>query len=123
MNTNSNTVTHTLANLTKTERLFLEYFYIQSYDSASRSNAFIPGAGGCFTRPYIRSICKKFGYGGTIHWIVRKQFGRRTATRGMYEIPELQELHELWQKSDIQLKIVTRAGETIYINRKNNVNQ
>jgi len=123
MNNNSTTVTNTLANLTKTERIFLEYFYIKSYNSKNIRgvNPFNPALSTLCTRQYINAICKKFGYAGTSQWIVRKQFGRRMSSRGIYDIPELKELHDLWENTDIVLKIVTRAGETIYINRKKNI--
>ena len=116
---------HTLANLTKTERNFLEYFYVQVYTppsmSEGKTNMWNPGMPTTFTRQLIRSICISYGYGGTIHWIVRKQFGRRLADRGLYNIPELAELHELWTNTEnLSLTINTNAGNIINVNRKFN---
>ncbi len=114
---------HTLANLTPKQRTFLEYFYVNIYDPTSTTNIWIPNIGisssEFFHRTLVRSICKKFGYSGTIQWIVRKQFGRR-GDRGLYNIPEIRELHELWECSVIDMTIKTYNGQEIKIKRANN---
>lgn len=119
--------TFSLATLTKSERNFLEFFYVQVYSPPIDGLAYIgnlwnPSMPTTFSRQLIRSICKKFGYAGTIHWIVRKQFGRRLLNRGVYDIPELLELHKLWNNTpELNLVITTNNGNKITINRKNNL--
>lgn len=115
----SPTTQFTLANLTNKQRSFLEYFYINVYDPNNTSNLWNPSLGTCdFSRSLIKSICKKYGYSGTIHWIVRKRFSRRT-DRGLYSLPELKELHDLWESSDIIKTIITHNFHRIAIERKN----
>lgn len=112
--------TLTLANLTPKQRAFIEYFYINVYDPTSQSNLWNPSLGFTgFNRSLIRSLCKKFGYGGTIQWIVRKPFGRR-GERGLYNIPEIKELHDLWECSVIDMTIKTHNGQEFPIKRANN---
>jgi hypothetical protein len=82
----------TLANLTPKQRAFIEYFYINVYNPLAPLNLWNPSIGSTlFSRSLVKSLCKKFGYGGTIQWIVRKPFGRR-GERGLYNIPEIKEL-------------------------------
>lgn len=124
---NSTVRQHTLANLTISERKFLEYFYVQVYVPPSLSegrtsrNLWDPSTSPTFSRQLIRSICIQYGYGGTIHWIVRKQFGRRQLDRGLYIIPEIVELHELWCNTEnLNLTITSHRNDTIVINRRFN---
>jgi len=68
-----------------------------------------------FTRSWIRSMCRIFGYSGTIHWLVRKRFGRRTQ-RGTYQIPELTQIHTMLQTGQItQTSVTTRKAHTVQI--------
>ena len=55
----------------------------------------------------------------TIQWIVRKPFGRR-GERGLYNIPEIKELHDLWECSVINTTIKTYNGQEFPIKRANN---
>ena len=110
----------TLGNLTPKQRAFIEYFYMNVYDPTAQTNLWNPKLGSCaFSRSIVKSICKKFGYGGTIQWIVRKPFGRRT-DRGLYNIPEIKELHDLWECSVINITIKTYNGQEFPIKRTNN---
>lgn len=59
-----------------------------------------------FSRSWVNSQCRSYGYAGTIHWIVRKRFGRRTQ-RGTYQIPELLQIHSMIQSGDIKQNTVT----------------
>lgn len=109
-----------LSALTPKQRTFMEYFYLNVYDPTAQINLWNPNMGSVeFSRSIVKSICKKFGYGGTIQWIVRKPFGRRT-DRGLYCIPELKELHDLWECSVIDTTIKTHNGQEIAVRRANN---
>jgi len=110
----------TLANLTPKQRAFIEYFYINVYNPLAPLNLWNPSIGSTlFSRSLVKSLCKKFGYGGTIQWIVRKPFGRR-GERGLYNIPEIKELHALWECSVIDMTIKTHNGQEFPIKRANN---
>ena len=110
----------TLANLTPKQRAFIEYFYINVYNPIAPLNLWNPNIGSTlFSRSLVKSLCKKFGYGGTIQWIVRKPFGRR-GERGLYNIPEIKELHDLWECSVINTTIKTYNGQEFPIKRANN---
>ena len=110
----------TLANLTPKQRAFIEYFYINVYNPLAPLNLWNPSIGSTlFSRSLVKSLCKKFGYGGTIQWIVRKPFGRR-GERGLYNIPEIKELHDLWECSVINTTIKTYNGQEFPIKRANN---
>lgn len=110
----------TLANLTPKQRAFIEYFYINVYNPIAPQNLWNPSLGSTlFSRSLVKSLCKKFGYGGTIQWIVRKPFGRR-GERGLYNIPEIKELHDLWECSVINMTIKTHNGQEFPIKRANN---
>ena len=65
----------------------------------------------------------KFGYTYVLAWLVRKHIGRRQLMRAVYDIPEILEIHKLWQNSEINITIKTKTGSLITINRKNNINQ
>jgi len=110
----------TLANLTPKQRAFIEYFYINVYNPLAPLNLWNPSIGSTlFSRSLVKSLCKKFGYGGTIQWIVRKPFGRR-GERGLYNIPEIKELHDIWECSVINMTIKTHNGQEFPIKRANN---
>jgi hypothetical protein len=68
-----------------------------------------------FSRSWIRSMCRTFGYSGTIQWIVRKRFGRRTQ-RGTYQIPELLQIHSMLQSGQLtETTVTTRKSNTVTI--------
>lgn len=117
-----------LADRIPTERTFLEYMYTQiyyppQYDGEMNHNIWYPSQPTLFSRSLIQSLSIKFGYTYVLAWLVRKHIGRRQLKRAVYDIPEIMEIHELWQNSEINLTITTKNGSVITINRNNNINK
>lgn len=120
--------TFSLTDRTPTERTFLEYMYVQIYsppqhDGDITQNLWNPSQPTLFSRSLIQSLSIKFGYTYVLAWLVRKHIGRRQLMRAVYDIPEILEIHKLWQNSEINITIKTKTGSLITINRKNNINQ
>jgi len=114
--TSTSNVIFDFAKLEPHQKDFMMWLYTQAYNTKTGlwlNNSPEPTLE--FSRTWIRAMCRVFGYSGTIHWIVRKRFGRRTQ-RGTYQIPELLQIHSMLQTGQLrETTITTRKANVVTI--------
>lgn len=110
-----------LVSLLPKQRAFLEYLYIRIYDPTDVAKSiWDPNTGFAVSRETIDYTAQLFGYSETVNWIVRKNKNRRSL-RGLYYLPELMELHNLWQSTSIDITIKLHNGNEIQVRRNFNI--